>query len=97
MKETIKGKAWKFGDDINADKACQLYENVGVDKIDINETEKFADFCMTGYDPEFPKKVKRGDILVAGKNFACGGHLHAPFYLSFKAVGMRWICSLAGG
>jgi 3-isopropylmalate/(R)-2-methylmalate dehydratase small subunit len=33
---------------------------------------------MTPVDPDFPKKVKKGDIMVVGTNMGCGhGHQHA--------------------
>ena len=27
---------------------------------------------MTNVDPDFPKKVKKGDIMVVGTNMGCG-------------------------
>ena len=84
MKEIIRGIARKFGNDINADEACQFYKNMS---IDLDDTEGLAAICMTGYAPDFPQRAGRGDILVAGKNFA-SGHLHAHFYLSLKAFGI---------
>jgi len=45
---------------------------------------------MTGYDPDFPNKAKRGDFIVGGKNFGCG-HIHAHFYHPIKAMGMAAI------
>jgi len=31
-----------------------------------------ASHLMVGIDEEFPKKVKRGDVIVGGQNFGCG-------------------------
>jgi 3-isopropylmalate/(R)-2-methylmalate dehydratase small subunit len=84
MDVILKGTARKFGDDINADQACQFYKNM---EIDLEDTERLASICMSGYDPHFYQKAKRGDIIVAGKNFA-SGHMHAHFYLSLKALGI---------
>jgi 3-isopropylmalate/(R)-2-methylmalate dehydratase small subunit len=36
-----------------------------------NEAE-LAKHCMEGLDKEFVKKVKTGDIIVAGEDFGCG-------------------------
>lgn len=58
--------------------------------LKIHEYEELAKHAMEGLDPEFPSKVKKGDFLVAGKNFGCGSSReHAPIALSqcgIKAV-----------
>jgi 3-isopropylmalate dehydratase small subunit len=37
--------------------------------------ENLGDWCMTNVAPDFPKKVKKGDITVVGTNMGCG-HSH---------------------
>jgi methanogen homoaconitase small subunit len=45
---------------------------------------------MAGIDEDFPKKVKEGDIIVAGENFGCGSSREqAP--ISIKYTGIRAI------
>jgi 3-isopropylmalate/(R)-2-methylmalate dehydratase small subunit len=87
MKKKLKRTAWKFGNHINGDEACQFYKNKNVS---IDDEKALRKICMTGYDPDFPNKVKRGDFIVGGKNFGCG-HIHAHFYHSIKAMGMAAI------
>jgi len=44
---------------------------------------------MEGIDPEFSKKVRKGDIIVAGKNFGCGSSREqAPLVLKYAGVSM---------
>ncbi|RMD47126.1 MAG: 3-isopropylmalate dehydratase small subunit [Aquificota bacterium] len=70
---TIKGKVWKFGDDINTD------EIIPARYLITTDPKELAKHVMEDADPEFPKKVKAGDIIVAGKNFGCGSSReHAP-------------------
>ena len=69
----LKGKVWKFGDDIDTDIIIPGRYLV------LRDEKELAAYLMEGCDPEFAKKVKKGDIMVAGKNFGCGSSReHAP-------------------
>jgi 3-isopropylmalate/(R)-2-methylmalate dehydratase small subunit len=82
----IKGKAWKFGEDINTDAIIPARYLISTDP------EFLAAHCMEDADPEFPGKVKAGDIIVAGKNFGCGSSReHAPVAIK----GARVSCVIA--
>ena len=76
----LKGRAWKYGDNLGNDVEL-LYPRFGEPAVDPKE------HVMEGIDPEFPKKVKPGDILVAGKHFAHGQPHIGPFY-GFKGLGI---------
>ncbi|NYB52903.1 MAG: 3-isopropylmalate dehydratase small subunit [Methanobacteriaceae archaeon] len=81
MDKILKGKVWKFGDDIDTDIIIP-----GRYLILTGEKE-LAEHVMEGLDPEFHKKVGEGDILVAGKNFGCGSSReHAP--IALKGAGI---------
>jgi len=85
--EKIKGRAWKYGDNINTDEIIPARYLNTIDPVEL------ATHCMEDLDPEFPSKVKRGDIVVAGRNFGCGSSReHAP--LCIKGAGIS--CIIAG-
>ena len=72
----MKGKIWKFGDDIDTDIIIPGRYLVMRDPKDLSE------HLMEGLDPEFNKKVSEGDFIVGGKNFGCGSSReHAPLAL----------------
>ncbi len=81
---TFTGKAWKFGDDVNTD------EIIPARYLSLTEPEKLAEHVMEDADAEFPSKVRKGDIIVAGKNFGCGSSReHAP--VAIKGAGVACV------
>lgn len=80
----LKGKVWKFGDDINTDDIIPaIYLNT-------TDPDEMATHCMEGIDPGFAKKISPGDIIVADKNFGCGSSReHAP--IAIKAAGISCV------
>ena len=79
----IKGKVWKFGDDINTDIIIPFRF-----KSRTNDPVELAQYCMYGIDPEFPKKISKGDIIVAGKNFGGGSSREqAPVAIKYAGIG----------
>jgi 3-isopropylmalate/(R)-2-methylmalate dehydratase small subunit len=67
MPEIVKGRVWKYGDNVNTDVIFP-----GKYTYTINDPKEMAKHAMEDADPEFIQKVKPGDIIVAGKNFGCG-------------------------
>lgn len=92
MIKLLEGKAWKFGDEIRADVAINYSPKVA----NISDPKELAGFCMVGYDVEFPEKVKKGDFIVAGENFACG-HMHPQFYYSIIGLGISAVLADSTG
>ena len=79
----VKGKTWKFGDDINTDIIIS-----GKYKFKTLDMKELAKHAMEALDPKFSEKVKPGDLLVAGKNFGCGSSReHAPRVLKELGIG----------
>lgn len=73
MKDILKGHAWVFGDNVDTDQIIPAEYLVTMDNVVL------AKHAFETALPEFSKQVKRGDIVVAGRNFGCGSSReHAP-------------------
>ena len=84
MEKIIKGRVWRFGEDINTDLI------IPARYLNTYDPAELAKYCMVDADPDFPNKVRKGDIIVAGKNFGCGSSReHAP--IALKAVGISCV------
>jgi len=80
----LKGKIWKFGDNIDTDAI------IPARYLNTSDPAELAKHCMEDADPSFPAKVKKGDIIVAGANFGCGSSReHAP--IAIKAAGVACV------
>ncbi len=64
LQTAVRGRVWKFGDSIETDAINPYYRYPTMEELKLH--------TMEAYRPEFPKEVKPGDILVAGRNFGCG-------------------------
>ena len=64
LNKLIRGRVWKFGDSIDTDSINPYYLYPTM--------EELKKHTMESYRAEFPKEVKPGDILIAGRNFGCG-------------------------
>lgn len=79
-----KGRAYKFGDNVNTD------EIIPARYLNTVDPKELAKRCMEDADPAFIKKVKKGDIIVGGENFGCGSSReHAP--IAIKAAGVSCV------
>ena len=70
------GKAHKVGAHIDTDAIIPARFLVTTDVAELGAN------CMEGLEPGWIKRVKKGDIMVAGENFGCGSSReHAPVAL----------------
>ena len=83
-------KTWVFGDNLDTDMlAPGKYMKFGIEEI--------AKHCLESVSPQFSKDVRKGDIVVAGKNFGCGSSREqAPEALRFLGVSALVAPSFAG-
>jgi 3-isopropylmalate/(R)-2-methylmalate dehydratase small subunit len=80
----LRGRVWKFGDDVNTDVIIPIHYCTSGDP------QEFGRHCMEGIDPDFSKKVKPGDIVVAKRNFGCGSS-REPAPIAIKMTGIACV------
>ena len=66
LNRVIRGRVWTFPDSVDTDSMNPYYKYTTMEELKQHTLESFR--------PEFPKEVKPGDIIVAGRNFGCGSH-----------------------
>ncbi len=77
----MSGKAHKFGDHIDTDQIIPAAYLVTTDP------KELAKHCMETADEDFVKRVKDGDVIIAGINFGCGSSReHAPIAIMGAGV-----------
>ena len=77
----LEGRIWKFGSDVDTDAI------IPARYLNLTDAGELAKHVMEDERPEFKKEVKKGDILLAGRNFGCGSSReHAP--LALKTAGI---------
>ena len=80
----IKGRVHKLGDNINTD------DIIAAKYLDSCDPLFLGSKCMENIDSRFWTRVKKGDIIVAGKNFGCGSSReHAPW--AIKGCGISLV------
>ena len=72
----IEGRAHKYGDNVDTDVI------IPARYLNISDKKELAAHAMEDLDGEFVKKVKAGELMLAGENFGCGSSReHAPMVL----------------
>ena len=82
--KAAKGIVFKYGDNVDTDVI------IPARYLNSSDPAELAAHCMEDIDKDFMKKVKKGDIIVADKNFGCGSSReHAP--IAIKAAGVSCV------
>ncbi len=80
----FKGKAWVYGDNVDTDVI------IPARYLNTSDEKELAKHCMEDIDENFTKKIKKGDMIVAGYNFGSGSSReHAP--IAIKASGISCV------
>ncbi len=78
----LKGKALKYGDDLNTD---LIIAGKYTKTLDFSS---LAAHAMEDIDPDFHARLELGDFVVGGENFGCGSSREqAPVALKVAGVG----------
>ena len=81
MSSILKGKVWKFGENIDTDVI------IPGRYLTIRDPDEMVKHTFEPISSEFAEKVKKGDIIVGGKNFGTGSSREeAPFVLKRLGV-----------
>ena len=79
-----KGTVFKYGDNVDTDVI------IPARYLNSSDPAELATHCMEDIDNTFVKRVQKGDIIVATKNFGCGSSReHAP--IAIKASGISCV------
>lgn len=79
-----KGTVFKYGDNVDTDVI------IPARYLNSSDPAELATHCMEDIDKDFIKTVKKGDIIVAEKNFGYGSSReHAP--IAIKAAGVSCV------
>lgn len=80
----LEGTVFKYGDNVDTDVI------IPARYLNSSDPKDLASHCMEDIDASFTKKVRKGDIIVAAKNFGCGSSReHAP--IAIKAAGVSCV------
>ena len=76
-----KGRVFKYGDNVDTDVI------IPARYLNTTNEQELSVHAMEDIDPDFTKKVKMGDIIVAGFNFGCGSSReHAPLVIKTNGI-----------
>ena len=82
--KAAQGIVFKYGDNVDTDVI------IPARYLNSSDPAELATHCMEDIDKDFVNKVKKGDIIVAEKNFGCGSSReHAP--IAIKAAGVSCV------
>lgn len=86
----IKGTVHKYGANVNTDVI------IPARYLNVSDPAELAKHCMEDIDADFVRRVKPGDIIVAGSNFGCGSSReHAPLAIKASGIGCVIAASFA--
>jgi 3-isopropylmalate/(R)-2-methylmalate dehydratase small subunit len=83
-----RGRCHVFGDDIPLDEGLIPFE-LAIKRVD--DPELLKPHLFKQLDPTFLERVRPGDFVVAGRNFACGKP-HLQGFIAMASLGLGLLC-----
>ncbi len=83
MQQRLRGRVWKYGDNVNTDVIFP-----GKYTYTLKDPEEMARHVLEDLDPTFAERVRPGDIIVAGRNWGCGSSREQAV-TALKAAGVQ--------
>jgi 3-isopropylmalate/(R)-2-methylmalate dehydratase small subunit len=90
MEKSLKKRGYchVFGDHISLDEGIMPFK-FAIERV--TDPEKLIPHLFKSTDPEFPNKVKPGDFVIGGQEFACGKP-HVQGFIAMAALNLSVIC-----
>ncbi len=89
MKWVMEGRCWKFGDNLSLDDDILEFAKVFVEGVRVSDPEILKKHVFTNLIPDFPDRVRPGDIVVAGARFGQGNpHIYGLLGMTALGVGL---------
>jgi len=77
----VQGKVIKYGDNVDTDVI------IPARYLNTSDPVELASHCMEDLDSSFVRRVEKGDMIVAGRNFGCGSSReHAPIAIKTSGI-----------
>ena len=76
--EKALGHVFKYGDNVDTDVI------IPARYLNSFDAQELASHAMVDIDPDFVKNVKKGDLIVANKNFGCGSSREHAYRLGWR-------------
>ncbi len=85
----MQGRCWKFGDNLSLDDDILEFAKVFVQGVRVSDPAYLKKHVFTNLIPDFPERVKPGDVVVAGKRFGQGNpHIYGLLGMAGLGVGL---------
>jgi len=83
---TLRGKVWKFGDEVSGDAGIIDFSAVREGFGKAFDEPLLRQMCFRRLNPEFPERVRPGDIVVGGTNFAHQNHVEVSAAIKLSGI-----------